>query len=285
MSSRPGSSSHGRHDTVTGRAFRILAIGDIVGRPGRQFVRDRMHALIAEKQIDFVVANGENAAGGTGITPEIYDELLAGGVDVVTTGDHVWRNKEIVPAIDKCPRLLRAANFPAGTPGRGFGVFDSKGGVPVGVANILGRVFLDPVDCPFKAIEAAVTEMSRKTRVIVVDIHAEATSEKIAMGWLLDGRVSLVFGTHTHVQTADETVRPKGTAYITDVGFTGAHDSVLGRRKEIVIQAFQTLMPAKFELAQDDVRICGVLVTVDPLSGMAGSVERIVVAQSTPGKV
>ncbi len=257
--------------------FRILAVGDVVGRPGRDALTRRLRALMAEKSLDFCVANGENAAAGSGITPELVEELLAAGVDVITMGDHVFRKREIVPVMDKYPRLVRPANYSAGAAGRGMCVVESKSGAKVAVINVQGRIFMDPALCPFDFARRLVREAQAQTRVIVVDAHCEATSEKIAMGWLLDGEASFVFGTHTHVQTADERVLPRGTAYITDVGMTGPFDSVLGRRTDRVLYSFTTQMPSHFEVAAGDVRICGAIATVNPETGTASGIERVCV--------
>lgn len=255
--------------------FRILAVGDVVGRPGRDALTRHLRALMVEKSVDFCVANGENAAGGSGITPAIVEELLAAGVDVITTGDHVYRKREIVPVMDKYTRLVRPANYSAGAAGHGMCILESKSGAKVAVINVQGRIFMDPALCLFDFARRLVREAQSQTRIIVVDVHCEATSEKIAMGWLLDGEASFVFGTHTHVQTADERILPKGTAYITDVGMTGPFDSVLGRRTDRVLYSFTTQMPSLFEVASNDVRISGAIATVNPETGMASSIERI----------
>ena len=254
--------------------MRLLFIGDIVGRPGRRAVRRLGPALRQELGFDILVANAENAAGGKGITAETLQELFNAGVDVVTTGDHAFDQKSADAALSD-PRVVRPLNYPPGTPGRGMALATAASGVRVGVVNLLGRVFMKPIDCPFRAADAAVARLSTNAAVILVDMHAEATSEKIALGWHLDGRVSAVCGTHTHVQTADETVLPNGTAYITDVGMTGAHASVLGRDVESVIGHFRTGLPHRFTLATNDVRIMGVLIEVDEQTGRAVSIERI----------
>ncbi|MDQ7778165.1 MAG: TIGR00282 family metallophosphoesterase [Planctomycetota bacterium] len=258
--------------------FRILAIGDIVGRPGRDALKRRLKDLKAEESVDFCVANGENTAAGSGITPDITEELLAAGVDVITTGDHVFRKKDIVPAMDRYQRLLRPANYSAGAAGHGMCVVESARGVKVAVINVQGRIFMDPALCPFEFAEKLAREAAPQTCVIVVDAHCEATSEKIALGWFLDGRVSMVFGTHTHIQTADERVLPKGTAYITDLGMTGPYDSVLGRRIDRVLYSFTTQMPSHFEVATDDVRISGAIATIDTATGRASAIKRVHVA-------
>ena len=256
---------------------KILAIGDIVGRPGRTVVREKLARLITERKIDFVVANGENCAAGSGIIPKHVEELTSSGVDVITTGDHIWKRAQVVPLMQTGVPLLRPANYPAEAAGRGWGVFTSRSGLPVGVVNLAGRVYMGPADCPFHAADAAVSELAEKTRLIIVDMHAEATSEKGAMGWYLDGRVTAVLGTHTHVPTADERLLPSGTAYITDLGMTGPYRSVLGRDVRKVLHRFTTGMYAHFDVATDDVRLCGALVEADPETGRALSIERITV--------
>ncbi len=262
---------------MAGVEITILAVGDIVGRPGRAGAVEVIKRLREERGVEFVVANGENAAAGSGLTPKIVEKLLCGGVDVITTGDHVFRNKEIEKVIDDEPRLLRPANLLSAARGHGYGVFDGPGGVKIGVANLQGSLFMrsTPLNDPFAAADEVVTSLRDEAAVIVVDMHAEATSEKIAMGYFLDGRASLVFGTHTHVQTADECIRPGGTAYITDIGMTGPHDSVLGRRVDRVLSRFTTGMPAKFDVATGDVRLSGVIVKARADTGKAVSIERI----------
>ncbi|HNQ49988.1 MAG TPA: TIGR00282 family metallophosphoesterase [Candidatus Omnitrophota bacterium] len=255
--------------------MKILFIGDIVGKPGREAVAGLVPALRSASGIDFVIANAENSSGGSGITPQTAGELFDASVDVLTAGDHIWKRKEIFELIRFESKIIRPANFPAGAPGRGFGVFRSASGIKVGVVNVLGRVFLEPLDCPFRAVRAAVEQIRKETNVILVDIHAEATSEKIAMGWYLDGDVSAVVGTHTHVQTADERVLPKGTAYITDAGMAGPFDSVLGRRVEDVLERFLGCVPVRFEVAGDNVQMHGVIVDIDEKTGCARSIERI----------
>jgi metallophosphoesterase (TIGR00282 family) len=255
--------------------MKILAIGDIVGRPGREAVKELLPRIIKQEKIDFVVANGENSAGGSGITAPIAKELFSYGVGVITTGDHVWKKKEIEELIEQEPRLLRPLNYPPGTPGEGSVVVKAKNGAEVGVICLVGRVFMNAVECPFRAAKEEVEKLRKKTPIILIDIHAEATSEKIALGWYLDGDVSLIFGTHTHVQTADERVLPAGTAYITDLGMTGPFDSVLGRRIEQIVQRFVTQMPIRFEMAEENVQMHGVVVEIDEKSGRAKSIKRI----------
>jgi hypothetical protein len=255
--------------------IRLLFIGDIVGRPGRELVRRGLGALVAHHDIDLVIANVENAAAGFGITPDIADDMLHYGVGVMTGGNHTWDKKEILPYFDEHPRLLRPANFPAGAPGRGVYVARTRGGVPVAVINAMGRVFMTALDDPFRVVDAEIEAVRQEARVIFVDFHAEATSEKVAMGWYLDGRATAVVGTHTHVQTADERVLPGGTAYITDVGMTGPHDSVIGVDKSAILARFLTGRPQRFETATENPRLNGVIVTADETSGRAVSIDRL----------
>ena len=255
--------------------IRLLFIGDIVGRPGRELVRRGIQSLVARHDVDLVIANVENAAAGFGITPDIAVELLEAGVQVMTGGNHIWDKKEILPYIGGEPRLIRPANFPVGTPGRGVYVAQSRLGTPVAVINLMGRVFMTAIDDPFRVAEAEIDAVRQEARVIFVDFHAEATSEKIAMGWHLDGRATAVVGTHTHVQTADERVLPRGTAYITDVGMTGPHDSVIGVERAAIIARFLTGRPQRFETATENPRLNGVVVTADETTGRAETIERI----------
>lgn len=255
--------------------MRILFIGDIVGEPGRKAIKELVPKIMKREKIDFVVANGENAAGGSGITPMLADELLSYGVDVITTGDHVWKRKEILERIAEDARILRPANYPRETPGSGSTVVASKGGVDVGVINIQGRVFMQAIEDPFRVVKVELDRIKNKTRVIIVDVHAEATSEKMALGWFLDGSVSAVIGTHTHVQTADEKILPKGTAFLTDAGMTGPFDSVIGRNKEQILNRFMTQMPTKFEMAEGDIQLHGAVVDIDEKTGRANSIKRI----------
>jgi hypothetical protein len=257
--------------------FRALLIGDIVGKPGRRALAAALPKLLAGRSIDVVIANAENAAGGSGISPDIVEELRALGVDVITMGDHIYRKKEVVPLLASSDRILRPANLSAEAVGRGYTIVESQSGFPFAVISLLGRTFMKPADCPFHAVDRILAEIGERTRLVFLDMHAEATSDKVAMGWYLDGRVTALVGTHTHIQTADERVLPKGTAYITDLGMTGPYDSVLGRRKEKVLQALLTDMPIFFDVATGDLRVCGVLVTADTLSGRATAVERIMI--------
>jgi 2',3'-cyclic-nucleotide 2'-phosphodiesterase len=255
--------------------LRILFIGDVVGRPGRQILAERLHRLIDLHLVDFVIVNAENAAAGFGLTPDIAKELLDLPIDVLTTGNHVWDKKELFPYLEKQERLLRPANYPPGLPGCGSCIYETSAGLPVAVLNLEGRVFMNNLDCPFRAADALIEELRQHTPIIFVDFHAEATSEKTAMGCYLDGRVSAVVGTHTHVQTADERILPGGTAYMTDAGMTGSLDAVIGIRKELAIERFLTQLPVRFEVAKKDPILCGVLVTVDEQSGHALAVQRI----------
>jgi len=255
--------------------MRILFIGDVFGRTGRTLVRQGVPVLAARYRIDAVVANVENAASGAGITRETGDALLKAGVDVMTTGNHVWDKREALAYIGVEPRLLRPLNMSPAAPGRGAYVARLADGRPIGVVNAMGRVFMPPVDNPFEAVAAAVDRLARECRVIVVDMHAEATAEKIAMGWHLDGRVAAVVGTHTHVQTADARVLPGGTAYITDVGMTGPHDSIIGMAREEVLAKFVTGLPARMEPAEGNPRLQAVVIDADDGTGLAREIVRL----------
>ncbi|MBD3296292.1 MAG: TIGR00282 family metallophosphoesterase [Candidatus Omnitrophica bacterium] len=255
--------------------MRVLFIGDIVGRTGRLIAETGLGPLRQKEKIDVVVANGENAAGGSGLTPRITKELLNSGIDVLTSGDHIWKKKEIYDLLDSTDRLIRPLNYPEGAPGKGFTVIDIPGSGKLAVINLIGRVFMDAVDCPFAAVKEAIAEIEGITPGILVDMHAEATSEKVAMGWYLDGKVSAVVGTHTHIQTADEKILPGGTAYITDCGMTGPYDSVIGRKKEKVLERFVTQLPTRFEMADGQVEMHGVLIDIDNATGKARNISRI----------
>ncbi len=255
--------------------MRLLFIGDIVGRPGRRALKENLPGLQRELDIDFVVANGENAAGGNGITREVARELLASGIDVITMGNHVWDHKEIFELIEREKRILRPANYPPGVPGVGLGVFETRGGVEIVVLNLAGRVFMPELDCPFRVADQLLEQLGDSQKVILVDFHAEATSEKMALGWYLAGRVSAVCGTHTHVQTADERVLPGGTAYITDVGMTGPRDSVIGVKKELVLSKFLTQLPRRFEVAPGPYQFNAVVIDIDDETGEARQIKRI----------
>ncbi len=262
--------------------MRILFIGDIFGRPGRTIVRERLAGMVKTHSIDLVIANGENAAAGFGITGPLAEELFDLGIEVLTTGNHVWDKREIIDYLQMADgnphsparRLLRPANYPAGMPG--WGLYQGKkNDVPYAVINLQGRVFMSSNDDPFRVVDQLLKDTSAK--VVLVDIHAEATSEKISMGWYLDGRVTAVLGTHTHVPTADERVLPKGTAYITDVGMTGPYDGVIGVKKELVLDRFLTNMPTRFEPAAGDPRLCAVIIDCEETTGRARSIERLMV--------
>ncbi|MFH1776006.1 MAG: TIGR00282 family metallophosphoesterase [Candidatus Omnitrophota bacterium] len=255
--------------------MKILVIGDIVGSPGRKAVQDLLPHIVKENQIEFCIANGENAAGGSGITLSVADELFAAGVNVITSGDHIWKKKEIIPELDRNYSILRPANYPAGAPGVGATVAMAKNGKKIGVINLLGRVFMATVECPFRTATGEIEKMKDETNIIVVDMHAEATSEKVALGWYLDGKVSAVFGTHTHVPTADEKILPHGAAYITDIGMTGPQDSVIGRNKEHILSRFLTQLPTKFEVANSDVWLQGIILDIDEKTGRANAITRI----------
>src|SRR5712671_5465359 len=240
--------------------MRILFIGDIVGAPGRQIVQDRLADIVAQRQIDLVIANGENSASGFGITPRLADDLLGMGIEVLTGGNHSWDRKEILDYLPHQPRLLRPGNFPEGTPGAGTYVGTAKNGVKFAILNLQGRVFMTPIDDPFRKADSELAKLAGDVAFILVDLHAETTSEKIAMGWYLDGRVSAVIGTHTHVVTADERVLPGGTAYITDVGMTGPHGGVIGMERNGIIKKFLDGLPARFEVASGDIQMNTVLI-------------------------
>lgn len=253
----------------------VLMIGDVVGRPGREAVRKLLPGLRARYDLDFVVANVENAAAGFGVTPNVGEELLGHGIDVMTSGNHIYDKKEVLNYIPNEPRLLRPLNYAPGTPGAGVWIGKDKRGVDVAVINVQGRVFMPPTDCPFRAADRVIEELRNKVQVILVDHHAEATSEKVAMGWYLDGRVAAVVGTHTHVQTADECILPQGTAYITDLGMSGPYDGVIGVEKAMIIGRFLRGMPQRFETAKGDARLCGMVISIDPSTGKAQRTNRL----------
>jgi len=264
----------------------ILCIGDVVGRPGRQAVAQALGPLVKQHDLHCVICNVENAAGGSGLTPQLYEKFKRYGVHLLTLGDHVYRRQEIIPLLEAAEDIVRPANFPPTAPGKTFAIHQTRLGPQVGVVSVMGRLFMKPpTDCPFRTVDGVLSRIPAEVKVVVVDMHAEATSEKIAMGWHLDGRVSLIFGTHTHVPTADERILPQGTGYITDVGMTGPYDSVLGRRKDRVMRAMLTSMPSPFDVADDDVRLCGVLAAVDSISGRTTHIERICVeVEAAPGE-
>lgn len=255
--------------------IRILIVGDTVGKPGRLACKKIIPVLRETKHLDFVVVNAENIAAGSSLTRETADEIFSAGADILTSGDHVFRKKEGIALVEENPLVLRPLNYPQGCPGNGSVIFTTKTGVKVGVINLMGRVFIQSLDCPFQTVEQAIKSMKSQTKIILVDLHAEATSEKVAMGWFLDGEVSALCGTHTHVQTADETILPKGTAYMTDLGMTGPFRSVIGRDIEQVLFRYKTQMPGPMDVAAEDVRLSGAIIEVEIASGKARSIERI----------
>jgi 2',3'-cyclic-nucleotide 2'-phosphodiesterase len=256
-------------------AINILFIGDIVGKPGRKAVRELLPVLTRQYEIDLVVANGENASGGIGISIKEADELLSSGIDILTSGNHIWKKKEILVYIQQNPDLIRPANYPPETPGQGMVVKETRSGHKVAVLNLLGRIFMEAVDCPFRRGLEEWKKASKETPVVLVDFHAEATSEKAALGWYLDGKVSAVLGTHTHVQTSDERILPQGTAFMTDVGMTGPADSVIGVKKELAIERFLTQLPHKFEVGTREIYLEGAVLSIDPGTGRALQITRI----------
>jgi len=252
-----------------------MIIGDIVGRPGRRAVKANVNSLKREFNIDFVIANGENAAGGKGITEDTGQDLFINGVNVLTMGNHVWNKREAFEYLDRETRIVRPANYPPGTPGVGWAFYDAAGNIKICVINLIGRIFLEPLDCPFRRVDEIIKKAKEQARIIIVDFHAEATSEKVAMGWYLSGRVTAVVGTHTHVQTADEKILPGGTAYITDLGMTGPMESVIGVKKDVVIDKFVNRIPRYFEVAKGPYQFNAALIDVDEETGEATSIRRI----------
>ena len=256
--------------------MRVLLIGDVFGEPGREAVKNHLPAMRRQHKIDFALVNGENAAGGKGITAKIAQDFFEWGADVVTTGNHAWDQREIIKYIAHEPRLLRPANYPPSVPGRGVGIYRAPGGINVGVMQLQGRLFMNNSDCPFTVADRELGQLKGRVDFVLVDIHAEATSEKQALGFYLDGRVAALVGTHTHVQTADEKILPGGTAYITDLGMSGPHNSVIGLDKDVALKKWLTQMPLEqFKVAEGDVRLCGVLVDVNETTGMARSIVRV----------
>lgn len=255
--------------------MRVLLIGDVVGKPGRKIIARALPGLRLREGIDFVVANGENSADGSGITPAIYRALLRSGVDCITLGDHIYRRQEIEQTLRSETNIVKPANYPATAPGLDHAIVHATNGVPVAVISLLGRVFMRPVDCPFAAAERVLAAIPAEVKVRIVDFHAEATSDKQLLGRMLDGRVSAVLGTHTHVATADEAILPGGTAFQCDVGMTGPYESILGRRIDRVMKTTLTFEPTHFDVAENDVRLCGTLVDVDPATGRASHIERV----------
>ena len=252
----------------------ILIIGDICGSPGRQATKKYIEKIKIEYGIDFVIANGENSAGGVGITKPVLDELYSLGIDVVTTGNHIWDKKDVFEFIEDEPYLVRPANYPQTSPGQGFCIYDYQS-IKIGIINISGRTFMSALDCPFQVVDTILAKIKTLCDIIIVDFHAEATSEKLAMGWNFDRKVSLVYGTHTHVQTADERILPGGTAYITDVGMTGGHDGILGMNRKESIQRFKDGMPTRYSVCEENIRINGLEVEIDEITGKAESIKRI----------
>lgn len=265
--------------------IKVLALGDVVGEPGRRAIKEIVPRLVREEEIDFVIANGENLAGGSGITESTVVDLFGSGVNVMTSGDHIFRKKEGEALLENTTRILKPANYPAGTPGIGSTVVAAKNGVKIGVLNLIGRVFLKTVNCPFETAEREVKKLRQETPVIFVDMHAEATSEKVALGRFLDGQVSAVFGTHTHVQTADEAILPKGTGYLTELGMCGPYESVIGREIEQVLKMFLTQMPMRLDVAKGDARISGAIFEVNPETGKTVSIKRVHEKVSNPLRV
>lgn len=253
----------------------LLVIGDVHGRPGRRILKERLPRLRARYDARFIIANGENAAGGAGLSREVADEILGAGVDVITGGNHIWQHRDAYELLDAETRIIRPLNYPPGVPGRGTTVATSKDGVPVAVLNLQGRVFMPEVDDPFRTVRAEIEGVRERARVIVLDFHAEATSEKVAMGWYLDGKISALIGTHTHVQTADERILPQGTAYISDVGMTGPRDGVIGMDRERILERFLTALPVRFEVASGPAQLNAVVVDIDEETGKARRIERI----------
>lgn len=257
-------------------AIKVLCIGDVVGSPGRRVLVEGLGRVVKEHNVDCVVVNAENAANGSGLTPDIHGKIVRAGAHLLTMGDHVYRRREIFPILETNEFIVRPANLPHGAPGREFAIYTLASGQRVAAFCLLGRMFMNVLaECPYRAADRVLKAIPDDVKMIVVDMHAEATSEKIALGWHLDGRVSIVFGTHTHIPTADERVLPKGTAYITDLGMTGPYDSVLGRRKDRVLGSLISGVPSKFDVATDDARMCGILAEVEPATGLARSIERV----------
>jgi len=258
----------------------VLCIGDIVGRPGRRILSEKLHHLVNDLDVDCVIANAENAAGGSGLTPQIYEKLLRYGVHMVTLGDHTYRKRVIIPTLETADNITRPGNISEFSAGKAVAYYKTQKGPTVAVVNLIGRIFMKPADCPYNAADKILAKLEKKADIILVDFHAEATSDMQVMGRHLDGRVSAVLGTHTHVPTADEQILPGGTAFQCDVGMTGPHESILGRRIDRVVETVRTFRPKHFEVASQDVRITGTLVDVDPTTGKATSIRRLVVDES-----
>lgn len=256
--------------------LKILFLGDITGRSGRRLIKELLPSIVGKHDIDLVIANGENAAGGIGLTVKAAEELYKSGIDVLTSGNHIFRHKEICDYLDNSDKIVRPANYPDPCPGRGSLIAETAGGIPIGVVNVMGRIYMEPIDCPFRSAEKEAEKLKADgAAVVLVDFHAEATSEKRAMGWHLDGRVAAVVGTHTHVQTADEEIMPGGTAYLTDLGMTGPHQSIIGMKHEAVLSKFLTARPNRFEAAKKGLRLEGAIISLDPAKGLSVKIERI----------
>lgn len=257
--------------------LRIIFIADIIGGPGRKVTRSLLPGLLKEKKADFCITNGENAAGGFGLTWDVAGELFELGVDVITSGNHIWDRKEILPYLDSQQNILRPVNYPPENPGRGAGVFKARNGLSVGVINLQGRVFMREIDCPFRTVIPVIDQIKTEAGIVFVDFHAEATAEKVALGWYLDGRVAAVIGTHTHVQTADERILPGGLGYITDAGMSGSIDGVIGIKKELAIKRFLTQTPNRFQPADSNLVLMGVLLTINPTNCRTEKIERFAI--------
>jgi metallophosphoesterase (TIGR00282 family) len=261
--------------------MRILFVGDIVGQPGVAFLKQALPVLVVRDQIDLVIANAENASGGSGMTPSAYRQLRAAGVDLVTMGDHIYKKQDIIPTLTREERICKPANFPAEAPGKEYAVAPARDGTLVAVVSLLGRTFMRPVDCPFRAVDRVLKELEGKVRCVVVDMHAEATGDKYLMGHYLKGRVCAVLGTHTHVPTADEQILPGGTAFVTDVGMTGPYDGILGRRVDRVLYTSLTFIPSPFDVGTSDVRLGGAVVELDADTGRATNIRRVMIDEPT----
>jgi hypothetical protein len=256
--------------------LKILCVGDLVGGPGRRAFCAGVKAMVPTQGIDCVIVNAENAAGGSGLTASLYTKIVQGGANLITLGDHVYRRRECIPILENEDNIVRPANLPPQAPGKEYAVYETASGHRVAVVTVLGRLFMKlAANCPFATVDRVLASIPKDVKIVIVEIHAEATSEKIAMGWHLDGRVAALFGTHTHVPTADECVLPKGTAYITDLGMTGPYDSVLGRSKERVVGTMVSSVPSRFDVAENDARMCGAVITAETTTGLAVSIERI----------
>lgn len=256
--------------------LRILCVGDVVGRPGRQVLREALPILAQKHNLDCIIVNAENATDGAGLSAAMYDKVVAAGSNLITLGDHVYRRRDIIATMETADNIVKPANLPTAAPGKEFAIYRTESGVGVAVVSVLGRLFMKlQANCPYAAVDRVLTSIPSDVKIVVVDMHAEATSEKIAMGWHLDGRVSVVFGTHTHIPTADETLLPNRTAYVTDLGMTGPYDSVIGRDRHRVVKTFVSGVPSPFDVATDDVRLCGIIATVESTTGRASAIERI----------